>query len=101
MESGEPRAEEAGRICVNHFNELTIHPVGRVVVLEGSRQKKGMMIRATRKLTEDRFQDQMEAERCLGLSANSTGVEVQEQGCVPWQGGQVSHMYRSLDGTHT
>lgn len=58
------------------------------------------MLRVTRELKENRFQDRTRCSKMSGT--NSIGVEGQELGHVSWKGDQVSHLYRriySLKGT--
>lgn len=82
---------------MSHFKKLKILPCRQGAATECSRQKKDMMIRATRECTGDRFQDKMEAEKWVGLLQQYQDGEA-EQGCVPWKGAQVSYRYRRESG---
>ena len=69
---------------MSHFKKLKILPCRQGAATERSRQKKDLMIKATRERTGDRFQNKMEAERRVWLWQQYQGAEV-EPGCVPWK----------------
>lgn len=54
-----------------------------------------MLLRATRELMEDRFQDKA-TRRQQDEWNNCNGIGVESQGYVLWKGDQMSLMYRRI-----